>query len=63
MFDVETLCSEQVDEQPAAFVLPRPGGDTIRNRDDGCSQARSLVFSTSVTPEIVIPLSIALAMS
>jgi hypothetical protein len=63
VLDLEVLLLEQLDEQPAALVVARPGGNAVGDGDDGGLQTASFVFSTSVTSLTDIALSIAFAMS
>jgi hypothetical protein len=63
MLDVVLLTLEQLDEQPAALIVPLASRDAVGDGDDCGLQAGSFVFSTSVTPVTDISLSIAFAMS
>jgi hypothetical protein len=63
MLDVVTVSRQEPDEQLTALVIPLPGCDTIRDRQDGGLQTGSFVFSTSATSVIAILESIAFAMS
>jgi hypothetical protein len=63
MLDVVTVSRQEPDEQLTALVIPLPGCDTIRDRQDGGLQTGSFVFSTSATSLIVSSVSIAFAMS
>ena len=65
MLDTESFGLEQLDEQAPALVLPLPGGDAVRDGDDGGlgPQTGSFDFSTSVTSPTTIWPSIAFAMS
>jgi hypothetical protein len=63
VLDVVPLRLEQPDEERAALVFPVAGGNAVRDRDDRRLQTGSFVFSTSVTSEMDMSLSIAFAMS
>jgi hypothetical protein len=63
MLDLVTLRLEQLDEEGATRVLPLARRNAVGDRDDRRLQTASFVFSTSVTSETTMPLSIALAMS
>ena len=63
MLDVVALRLEQLDEQPAALVVAFARCDAVRDGHHRRPHAGSFVFSTSVTSEIDISLSIAFAMS
>jgi len=63
VLDVVVVGLEQLDEERAALVFPLAGGNAVRDRDDSGLQTGSFVFSTSVTSEMDMSLSIAFAMS
>jgi len=62
-FDLEPLRGEQLRESIPAPIFSCAVVDTIRHGQHGSPHTGPLVFSTRVTSEIVIALSIALAMS
>ena len=61
--DLEPLRGQELRQRVATQILPRAVMNAVRDGEHGGLHTGSLVFSTSVTPEIVIALSIALAMS
>jgi hypothetical protein len=63
VLDVVVVGLEQLDEERAALVFPLAGGNAVRDGDDCGLQTGSFVFSTSVTSEMDMSLSIAFAMS
>ena len=61
--DREPVCLEQLGERVAALVLTRAVVHPVRDRQHGRLHTASFVFSTSVTSEMTMVLSIAFAMS
>ena len=61
--DREPVRLEQLGERVAAQVLARAVVHAVRDRQHGRVHTASFVFSTSVTSEMTIVLSIAFAMS
>jgi hypothetical protein len=62
--DLVALLREQLLEDVAAPVLALPGGDTVRDgQDGGLQETTSFVFSSRRTSSTTISLSIAFAMS
>jgi hypothetical protein len=63
VLDLVVVGLEQLDEERAALVFPLAGGNAVRDGDDRGPQTGSFVFSTSITSEMDMSLSIAFAMS